>query len=69
MFSDAGRMINKVNISAWRKEGWREMWKNGSGREATCIFSFVSRSRENFKEAQMPGVVCFLSALALTLIH
>lgn len=23
MFSDAGRMINKVNISAWRKEGWR----------------------------------------------
>lgn len=23
MFSDAGRMINKENISAWRKEGWR----------------------------------------------
>lgn len=23
MFSDAGRMINKVNVSAGRKEGWR----------------------------------------------
>lgn len=23
MFSDAGRMINKVNISAGRREGWR----------------------------------------------
>lgn len=23
MFSDAGRMINQGNVSAWRKEGWR----------------------------------------------
>lgn len=52
MFSDAGRMINKVNISAFRREGWRGSAcgrMNGSGWKATCLSFFVSGNSENFK--------------------
>lgn len=51
MFSDAGRMINKVNISAWRKEGVERkcLREKGSEQETTGLSSFIFRSYENFK--------------------
>lgn len=65
-FCDAGGMINKVNASAWRKEGWRG---SASGKMAQGgrppAFSALSAGaiQENPLEAQVLGVVCSLSSL------
>ena len=66
MFCDAGGMINKMNASAWRKEGWRgsacgKMAQGGRPQAFSALFAGVIQ--ENSQEAQMLGVVCFLSSL------